>query len=96
MTALVFWLAHVYARLLGRAVSRDWTWSEGLSLRPCGSTGPVEVAIPPVLILTLGGVGVVSNSAAFNIATALALVELAATGGYAAIHHGASRAAAFA
>ena len=97
VTALVFWLAHVYARLLGRAVSRDWTWSRGAvveTMREHWSL--VEVAIPPVLILTLGGVGVVSNSAAFNIATALALVELAATGGYAAIHHGASRAAAFA
>jgi multisubunit Na+/H+ antiporter MnhG subunit len=29
VTALVFWLAHVYARLLGQAVSRDESWSRG-------------------------------------------------------------------
>jgi hypothetical protein len=56
----------------------------------------VEVAIPLVLVLALGAIGVLPNSAALGLATALALVELAATGAYAAINHGASRAAALA
>jgi hypothetical protein len=92
VTALVFWLAHVYARLLGRAVSRDWSWSRGAvvgAMREHWSL--VEVAIPLVLVLALGAIGVISNGTALGVATALALVELAATGAYAAINHGASR-----
>jgi hypothetical protein len=56
----------------------------------------VEVAIPLVLVLALGGIGVIPNRAALGVATAVALVELAATGAYAAIHHGAGRAGALA
>jgi hypothetical protein len=40
----------------------------------------VEVAIPLVLVLALGAIGVIPNRAALGVATALALVELAATG----------------
>ena len=90
VTALVFWLAHVYARLLGTAVSHDpgltraavaWAAREHWSL--------VEVAIPLVLILALGAIGVIPERAALVVATVLALAELAATGAYAAIHQGA-------
>jgi hypothetical protein len=49
----------------------------------------VEVAIPLVLILGLGAIGVIPERAALVAATVLALVELAATGAYAAIRHGA-------
>ena len=56
----------------------------------------VEVAIPLVLVLALGAIGVFPNRAALGVATALALVELATTGAYAAIHQGASRAAVLA
>ena len=97
VAALVFWLAHVYARLLGRAVSDDGSWSKGAvvgAMREHWSL--VEVAIPLVLVLALGAIGVIPNRAALGVATALALVELAATGAYAAIHHGASRAGALA
>ena len=97
MAALVFWLAHVYARLLGRAVSDDGSWSKGAvvgAMREHWSL--VEVAIPLVLVLALGALGAIPNRAALGVATALALVELAATGAYAAIHHGASRAGALA
>jgi hypothetical protein len=88
VTALVFWLAHVYARLLGTAVSHDrgltraavaWAMREHWSL--------VEVAIPLVLILGLGAIGLMPGRAALVAATILALVELAATGAYAAIRH---------
>ena len=97
VTALVFWLAHVYARLLGGAVSQDGGWSREAvvgAMREHWSL--VEVAIPLVLVLALGAIGVVSNGAALGLATALALVELAATGAYAAMNHGASRAEALA
>ena len=88
VTALVFWLAHVYARLLGTAVSHDrgltraavaWAAREHWSL--------VEVAIPLVLVLGLGAIGVIPERAALVSGTVLALVELAATGAYAAIRH---------
>jgi hypothetical protein len=95
VTAVVFWLAHVYARLLGRAVSGDGRWSRGAvvgAMREHWSL--VEVAIPLVLVLALGAIGVIPNRAALGVATALALVELAATGAYAAISHGAGRAGA--
>ena len=87
----------MYARLLGRAVSEDGSWSHGAvigAMREHWSL--VEVAIPLVLVLALGAIGVLPNSAALGVATALALVELAATGAYAAINHGGSRAAALA
>jgi hypothetical protein len=90
VTALVFWLAHVYARLLGRAVSQDRTSSRGAAagaMREQWSL--VEVAIPLVLVLALGAIGVIPDRAALVLATALALLELAAAGAYAAINQGA-------
>ena len=90
VTALVFWLAHVYARLLGKAVSQDRTSFRGAAagaMREQWSL--VEVTIPLVLVLALGAIGVIPDRAALVVATALALLELAATGAYAAIHQGA-------
>ena len=49
----------------------------------------VEVAIPLIGVLALGAAGVVPDRTALVAATVLALVELAAAGGYAAIRHGA-------
>ena len=90
VTALVFWLAHVYARLLGTAVSDDWGLTRAAVARATRENWSlVEVAIPLVLILALGAIGVIPERAALVAATVLALVELAATGAYAAIRHGA-------
>jgi hypothetical protein len=90
VTALVFWLAHVYARLLGRAVSHDDGLTRAAIARATREDwSVVEVAIPLVLILGLGAIGVMPERAALVAATALALVELAATGAYAAIRQGA-------
>ena len=47
----------------------------------------VEVAIPLIGVLALGAAGVVPDRTALVAATVLALVELAAAGGYAAIRH---------
>jgi hypothetical protein len=90
VTAVVFWLAHVYARVLGSDVSQArkptrtelaHTLREHLSL--------VEVVVPLVLVLGLGAIGVIPDRAAFIAATVIALVELAAAGGYAARTRGA-------
>jgi hypothetical protein len=92
VTAVVFWLAHVYARMLGSGVSHAGrpTRSElAHALREHGSI--VEVVVPLVLVLCLGAIGVVPDHAAVVAATVMALVELAAAGGYAAMAHGASR-----
>ena len=96
VTALVFWLAHVYARLLGEAVSHDRSSSRGALARAMREDWSlVEVAIPLVLVLALGAIGVIPDRAALVVATALALVELAATGAYAAINQGAGPAGTF-
>lgn len=50
----------------------------------------VAVVVPLVLILGLGAIGAIPDRAAIVAATAIALVELAAAGGYAAISRGAS------
>ncbi len=90
VTALVFWLAHVYARLLGRAVSPDGRLTRAAVARATREDWSiVEVAIPLVLILGLGAIGVMPERAALIAATVLALVELAAIGAYAAIRQGA-------
>lgn len=90
VTAVVFWLAHVYARVLGSGVSHASRPTRGevaRALREHGSL--VEVVVPLVLVLSLGAIGVLPDRAAFVAATAIALVELAAAGGYAAIKRGA-------
>lgn len=96
LVALVFWLAHVYAGVLGRAVSDGRSLSGGAiseAMREHWSL--VEVAVPLVLVLGLGVIDVVPDRAALTAATALALVELTATGAYAAIEGGAGRLATF-
>jgi hypothetical protein len=90
VTALVFWLAHVYARLLGTAVSHDRGVTRGAVARAMREHWSlVEVAVPLMLILGLGAIGLIPERTALVAATILALVEVAATGAYAAIRHGA-------
>ena len=90
VTALVFWVAHVYARLLGTAVSRDQGLTKAAVARAMRENWAlVEVAIPLVCILGLGAIGVIPERSALVAATILALMELAAAGAYAAIRHNA-------
>ena len=89
VTAVAFWLAHVYAHLLGRGVSEGGgpTRAEIVgALREYWSL--VAVVVPLVLVLCLGAVGAISDRAATVAATAVALVEMAAAGGYAAVSRG--------
>ena len=88
VTALVFWLAHVYAHLLGFGVSEERrltraAFAHGL----LDHWSLVAVVIPLILILVLGAIGVLPDHASIVAATVGALVELTAAGGYAAIRH---------
>jgi hypothetical protein len=81
VTCLVFWLAHVYAHAVGESVSHG----EHLSLaelrhiaRREGSLA--EAAVPPVVALLLGELGILSAHAALWLAFALGLVVLGAQG----------------
>ena len=90
VTAGAFWLAHVYANLLGVSVSEERPLTRDAvadAMRLHWSL--VEVVIPLVLVLALGAIGVMPDRAALTVASIIALGELAATGGYAAIRHGA-------
>jgi hypothetical protein len=90
VTAVVFWLTHVYAYLLGVGVSEDRALTGAVvaeGLRRHWSL--VEVVIPLVLVLGLGAIGLIPDRTALVAATVIALVELAAAGAYAAIRRGA-------
>jgi hypothetical protein len=80
-TAVVLWLAHVYAHALGHSVAHN----EHLSLAEVGHIARregsiVEAAVPPVAALLLGAFGVISTHAAVWIAFGLGLVVLAVEG----------------
>ena len=90
VTAAVFWLAHVYASVLGIGLSTQRSLTRSTVVRAMRDHWSlVEVTIPLVLILGLGAIGAVPDRAASVAATAVALVELAATGAYGAIRRGA-------
>ena len=87
VTTVVFWLSHVYAHMLGSDVSearRPARTELADALRVDWSL--IEVVAP--LVLALGAIGVMPDRAALVAATAIALVELAAAGGDAAIRRG--------
>ena len=85
VTGVVFWFAHVYARVLAASM----THHRMLNRSEVGSVlrhdwPLVEVTVPLVLILALGALDVVGDKAAILAATLAALVELAAAGAYSA------------
>jgi hypothetical protein len=85
VTGVVFWLAHVYSRVLARSVvhHRMLNRSEvGDVLRHDWPL--VEVTIPMLLILALGVLDVLPDDTSITVAMLAALVELATTGAYAA------------
>jgi len=90
VTALVFWLAHVYAHLLGFGVSEERRLTRAAFARGLRDHWSlVAVVVPLVLILVLGAIGVLPDQASIVAATIGGIVELAAAGGYAAIRRGA-------
>jgi hypothetical protein len=90
VTGIVFWLAHVYARVLARSMELH----RSLGRREVGDVlrhdwPLVEVTIPLVAVLALGALGVVRDRTAIGAAVLAALVQLAAAGAYAARLRGA-------
>lgn len=91
VTAVVFWLAHVYASVLGRDMSQERRQTRAEVVRSLRENWPlIEVVIPLLLVLGLGEIDLITDTAAIVAATVIAALELAAAGGYAAVRHGAS------
>ena len=85
ITGIVFWLAHVYARVLAGSVTHQRRPSRSEVREALRHDWPlVEVTVPLVVILALGVIDVVPDKTAILAATLAALVELAAAGTYAA------------
>ena len=85
VTGIVFWLAHVYARVLATSITHHRRLSRAEVREVLRHDWPlVEVTVPLVLILALGVLDLVPDRASVLAATLAALVELAAAGAYAA------------
>jgi hypothetical protein len=81
VTAGVFWLAHVYAHGIGRAVALN-RHLELAELRHVArhEFSIVEAAVPPVGALLVGATGLISPRASFWLAMACGLAVLGAEG----------------
>ncbi len=81
LTALVFWLAHVYAHSLAHVVSENRHLSLA-ELRRISrhESSIIEAAIPPVAAMLLAAFGLISTRAAAWIAYGLGLAVLTASG----------------
>jgi hypothetical protein len=81
VTVVVFWLAHVYADALAHAVAYDQHLSlADLQRIAHREASMLEAAVPPLLALLLGAVGIVSTTLAVWVAFGLGLVVLCAQG----------------
>ena len=90
VTGVVFWLAHIYARVLAGWIARHRMLNRSEVREVLRHDWPlVEVTVPLVLILALGVLDVVPDKSAILTAMLAALVELAAAGAYAARTSGA-------
>jgi hypothetical protein len=90
VTGVVFWLAHVYARVLAGSITHHRMLNRSDVREAIRHDWPlVQVTVPVVLILALGVLDIVPDKAAILAATLAALVELAAAGAYAARTSGA-------
>ena len=80
-TTLVFWIAHVYAEILGRRLEGEeqFAWAS-IRVVMRGEWPIVEAALLPVLALLVGVVGIVDTDTAVNIAIGAGVVELFAWG----------------
>ena len=80
-TAVVFWLAHVYADAVAHSVARNehLTFAE-LRRIARREAAIIEAAVPPLVPLVLGAIGVLSTKTAVWIAFVLGLIVLATQG----------------
>jgi len=92
-TAIVFWLAHVYSRVLSRSIGRRRMLNRAEMREALIHDWPlVGVTIPLVILLGLGAAGVLADRTAIVLATLFALIELGGSGAYAARMSGAGTA----
>jgi hypothetical protein len=81
VTVVVFWLAHVYAHSVGESLARSEHLSFEELLHVAKREGSiVEAAVPSLVALLLGALGVLSTSTSIWIAFGLGLAVLAAEG----------------
>ena len=81
VTCVIFWLTHVYAHGLGHAVAREEHLTRAELAQIARREGSiVEAAVPPVAVLLLGAVGLLSTDAAVWLAFGSGLVVLVAQG----------------
>lgn len=81
VTSIVLWLAHVYAHSIQHSVAHDEHLSVAALRRIARREASiVEAAVPPLVALLLGALGVISTNAAVWGAFALGLTVLAAQG----------------
>ena len=81
VTSVVFWLAHVYAHGIAHSVAHDEHLSRAELRRIARREGSVvEAAVPPLVALFLGVVGVLSTNTAVWAAFGLGLVVLGVQG----------------
>jgi hypothetical protein len=81
VTCLVFWIAHVYAHALGHSVAQEERISFAeLKVISRREASMILAAVPPVLALLLGSIGLVRESVAIWAAFIAGLVVLGAQG----------------
>ena len=81
VTCAVFWLAHVYAHGLGEGVAHEEHLSFARLRQIARREGAiVEAALPPVIALLLGAVGILGPHFALWLAFGLGLLTLGAQG----------------
>ena len=81
VTIVVFWLAHVYAHALAHSVSHDEHLSFAEIRRIAHREASLlEAAVPSVVALLAGAIGLISEGAAIWLALVLGLVVLATQG----------------
>jgi hypothetical protein len=91
VTGVVFWMAHVYARVLATSVTQHRRPGRPEVRDAVRHDWPlVEVTIPLLVILALGVLDIVPDRTAILVAMLAALVELAVAGAYAARIRGSS------
>ncbi|MFL5819820.1 MAG: hypothetical protein ACJ76S_03965 [Solirubrobacteraceae bacterium] len=81
LSMLVFWLAHVYAQAVALRLGRQapLTWREVRTIMR--QEWPImQAAVPALVVLGLGWVGVLSDRAAINLAIAVGVVALSGWG----------------
>jgi hypothetical protein len=77
VTGLVFWVAHVYASVLAERYSaaRSLTWSE-IGAEFSAEWPVVQAFFPPVIVLLLGAIGLLSDATAETLAIAGGVVAM--------------------